>query len=85
LRLKIDLHVHSAYSDGLGDIHDILKTARLKGLDGLAITDHDTLKGYCEAKASYRAFTFSPDTKPKQTQGTYSSWAWSSSHLLLES
>ena len=53
MHLKIDLHVHSAYSDGLGDIHDILKTARLKGLDGLVITDHDTLKGYYEAKASY--------------------------------
>jgi len=53
LHLKIDLHVHSVHSDGIGNIRDILKTARLKGLDGLAITDHDTLKGYYEAKASY--------------------------------
>jgi len=49
VHLKIDLHVHSTHSDGIGNIHDILKTARLKGLDGLAITDHDTLKGYHEA------------------------------------
>ena len=49
MRLKIDLHVHSTYSDGLGNIQEVLKTARLKGLDGLAITDHDTLEGYYEA------------------------------------
>jgi len=49
----MDLHVHSVHSDGIGKIRDILKTARLKGLDGLAITDHDTLKGYYEAKTSY--------------------------------
>lgn len=49
MRLKIDLHVHSAYSDGRGDVEEILRTARLRGLDGLAITDHGTLGGYREA------------------------------------
>lgn len=49
MRLKIDLHVHSAHSDGLGSVQEILKEATLKGLDGLAITDHDTLEGYREA------------------------------------
>jgi predicted metal-dependent phosphoesterase TrpH len=48
--LKIDPHVHTAYSDGNGTIRQVLKTARVKGLDGLALTDHDTLKGYFEAK-----------------------------------
>ena len=49
LLLKIDLHVHSVHSDGFGDIDEILETARSKSLDGLAITDHDTLEGYHEA------------------------------------
>ena len=46
LHLKIDLHTHSTYSDGLGRPEDILEGAREKGLDGLAITDHHTLDGY---------------------------------------
>jgi predicted metal-dependent phosphoesterase TrpH len=52
LRLKIDLHVHTVYSDGLGNIEEVMRMAKLKGLDGLAITDHDTLEGYHEAVSS---------------------------------
>ncbi len=48
--LKIDLHAHTVYSDGSGTVMEILKAAKAKGLDGLAITDHATLKGYFEAK-----------------------------------
>ncbi|MBS7611250.1 PHP domain-containing protein [Candidatus Bathyarchaeota archaeon] len=48
--LKIDVHVHTAYSDGRGTVREILKIAKFKGLDGLAITDHDCLKGYFKAK-----------------------------------
>jgi predicted metal-dependent phosphoesterase TrpH len=52
LRLKLDLHVHTVYSDGSGNVGEVLETAKDKGLDGLAITDHDTLGGYFEASAS---------------------------------
>jgi len=52
LRLKIDLHVHTVYSDGHGTVGEVLETAKDKGLDGLAITDHETLEGYFEARAS---------------------------------
>lgn len=51
LRLKIDLHVHTVYSDGSGTVSEVLETAKDKGLDGLAITDHETLEGYFEARA----------------------------------
>lgn len=51
LRLRIDFHVHSVYSDGVGSVRDIIKIAELRGLDGLAITDHGTLDGYFEAKS----------------------------------
>ncbi|MCX8171848.1 MAG: CehA/McbA family metallohydrolase [Candidatus Bathyarchaeota archaeon] len=51
LRLKIDLHVHTPHSDGSGTIRDILRAAESKGLDGLAITDHEILDGYFEAKS----------------------------------
>jgi len=49
--LRIDLHVHTVFSDGSGTVEKILETARRKGIDGLAITDHDTLEGYYRAKA----------------------------------
>ena len=50
-RLKIDLHVHTVYSDGHGTVREILGIAEDKGLDGLVITDHGTLQGYFEAKS----------------------------------
>jgi len=51
LHLKMDLHVHTVYSDGHGTVDEVLETAKLKGLDGLAITDHYTLEGYYRARA----------------------------------
>lgn len=47
----MDLHIHTVYSDGVGGVEEVLETARAKGLDGLAITDHDTLKGYRRAES----------------------------------
>jgi hypothetical protein len=49
--MKIDLHIHSKYSgDSRMEPADILKTAKKAGLDGVAITDHDTVKGGLEAR-----------------------------------
>jgi len=44
--LKIDLHVHSCYSeDATTTLKEIVYYAKKKGLDGVAVTDHETLKG----------------------------------------
>ncbi|MEM1602302.1 MAG: CehA/McbA family metallohydrolase [Candidatus Bathyarchaeia archaeon] len=51
MRLKIDLHVHTSYSDGSGSVKEVIRVAERKGLDGLAITDHNMLDGYFEAKS----------------------------------
>jgi predicted metal-dependent phosphoesterase TrpH len=49
--MKIDFHVHTFYSeDGLCSPEKMLKSALKKGLDGIAITDHDTTEGWKEAK-----------------------------------
>jgi hypothetical protein len=46
LSLRIDLHVHTCYSyDSPSSLNEIIFYAKRKGLDGIAITDHDTLKG----------------------------------------
>ena len=41
--MKADLHIHSTISDGSDNIGQIIDTAREKGLDAIAITEHDTL------------------------------------------
>ncbi|RLC92676.1 MAG: histidinol-phosphatase [Chloroflexi bacterium] len=49
--MRVDLHIHSRYSDdGVLDPGEIVRIARQKGLDGIAITDHNTTKGGEEAK-----------------------------------
>ncbi len=48
--LRFDLHVHTDYSpDGHSTVEDILMAAQRKGLDGVAITDHDTTAGAIRA------------------------------------
>ncbi len=45
--IKLDLHLHSIYSgDSLIKPENAIKYAKKKGLDGFAITDHETLKAY---------------------------------------
>jgi len=45
----IDLHVHTVYSDGTLSPREVLWLARERGLDTVAITDHDTTDGLAEA------------------------------------
>ena len=40
--MKLDLHIHSAASaDGMMEISEIVKLAKERGLDGVAVCDHD--------------------------------------------
>ena len=49
---KYDLHVHTHYSRcSINDISKVLKVAKKKGLDGIAITYHNQIRGALEAKA----------------------------------
>lgn len=43
--MKIDLHIHTDISDGFQDIEQSLRIAKAKGLQAVAITDHDTTAG----------------------------------------
>jgi len=47
---KIDLHCHSCFSDGLLSPTQLVVRARERGLNILALTDHDTMAGIPEAK-----------------------------------
>jgi predicted metal-dependent phosphoesterase TrpH len=46
----IDLHTHTVYSDGTFTPRELVTLAVERGLDVLAITDHDTTDGLAEAK-----------------------------------
>lgn len=45
-----DLHIHSKYSDGLLDISSLISDARDKGIEVIALTDHDTINCVIEMK-----------------------------------
>lgn len=48
----LDLHCHTEYSfDSRAPLDRVLRAARRRGLDALAITDHDTIDGALEARS----------------------------------
>lgn len=49
---RFDLHTHSTCSDGHHPPADVVAMAHAAGLDGLALTDHDTGAGLAEAAAA---------------------------------
>ena len=47
---RIDLHLHSNYSDGVQSPTELMVAAKDEGLDVVALTDHDTTAGWDEAR-----------------------------------
>jgi predicted metal-dependent phosphoesterase TrpH len=44
--MKVDLHVHTCYSrDSLTSLETVIETCQRRGLDKVAITDHNTIAG----------------------------------------
>jgi len=52
--VRYDLHCHSTYSDGLLPPAEVVRRAALRGVDVLALTDHDEIQGLAEAQAAAR-------------------------------
>ncbi|MGW2487009.1 PHP domain-containing protein [Streptomyces sp. NPDC001606] len=50
--MRIDLHCHSTASDGTDTPAELVRGAAAAGLDVVALTDHDTTRGYAEAIAA---------------------------------
>ncbi|WP_369139951.1 PHP domain-containing protein [Modestobacter versicolor] len=50
--MRIDLHTHSAVSDGTDSPAELVATAAAAGLDVVALTDHDTTAGWAAAAAA---------------------------------
>ncbi|MGM0602678.1 MAG: PHP domain-containing protein [Bacillota bacterium] len=47
--MKIDLHMHSTYSDGTLSPEELIKKSAERGLEVISLTDHDTTAGTAEA------------------------------------
>jgi len=57
MKIKIDTHCHSYYSiDGFSSPYGLMKSAFRKGLQGIALTDHNTTAGWKEAKKAAEKF-----------------------------
>lgn len=48
--MRIDLHTHSSASDGTDTPGDLVREAASAGLDVVALTDHDAMSGWEEAR-----------------------------------
>ena len=46
---KIDLHIHTVYSDGTFTPAEVVRIAKNLGITAISITDHDSVKGVKEA------------------------------------
>ncbi len=49
MKIEVDLHLHSNYSDGRYSVAEVIELAIKKGLKIISITDHDTIDGIQEA------------------------------------
>ena len=60
--MKIDLHIHSNYSDGEHSVEKLVKKIKRKKLSVFALTDHDRADGWLEARqyASQSGLSFIP-------------------------
>ena len=69
--MKLDLHIHSQYSeDGIGTPDEIIKALKKKGLNGMAITDHNSVKGSLKAlKIAPKDFIVVPGVEISTSDG----------------
>ncbi len=47
---KIDLHLHTTYSDGSNTPKELIDLAKVRNVSTISITDHDCVDGYIEIK-----------------------------------
>lgn len=45
---RVNLHIHSTYSDGIGNIKEIINQAKEKGYNYISFSDHNTIQSYLE-------------------------------------
>jgi predicted metal-dependent phosphoesterase TrpH len=70
MRVKLDLHVHTTYSfDSVIDPVALREICRERGLDGVAITDHDSLRGSLEFASELPDLLIVPGSEIRSAEG----------------
>ena len=54
---KVDLHLHTTFSDGKLTPMELVKLCSTRGLNTIAITDHDSTEGVAEALQAAKNLT----------------------------
>ncbi|MBM3309054.1 MAG: PHP domain-containing protein [Candidatus Altiarchaeales archaeon] len=68
--MRLDIHVHSNYSDGIPTPEEIVEYCKSIGLNGVAITDHDCIEGSLQAcKLASKDFTVIPGVEISAKEG----------------
>jgi hypothetical protein len=69
-QLRIDFHLHTWYSrDGIDPPNLVLKAAAAKGLYAIAITDHNTTRGFTKAKEHNSSLVIIPGIEVDTKEG----------------
>jgi len=70
LGLKIDLHVHTRYShDSATTLDEIVACSKKRGLDGVAITDHDVVEGALKLAQKVKELIVIPGVEVSTSRG----------------
>jgi predicted metal-dependent phosphoesterase TrpH len=70
MQIKADLHVHTTYSkDSLITVKDLILYAKQKGLNAVAVTDHNTLDGAWKIAKETVDFLVLPGMEVSSAQG----------------
>lgn len=70
MRIRLDLHVHTTYSfDSTIEPAGLREICRKRGLDGVAVTDHDSLRGSLEFAAELPDLIIVPGSEIRSAEG----------------
>jgi len=69
--IKLDLHLHSCFSnDAVGTPEDLIKLLKKRALQGMALTDHNTIEGCIKVqKVKPKDFLFIPGVEISTADG----------------
>lgn len=70
MRVRLDLHIHTVYSfDGCIDPSGLREACRRRGLDGVAVTDHDSVRGGLAFAAELPELLIVPGSEIRSAEG----------------
>jgi hypothetical protein len=70
MRIRLDLHVHTTYSfDSTIEPAALREICRERGLDGVAVTDHDSLRGSLEFASGLPDLIVVPGSEIRSAEG----------------